>query len=83
MAQYQLATLDLSTRLQLTLEMLTPRETCGWGRVTALAAEYQLSRTWLYALRARGRAALLAVLAPQTPGSRPAVTTLLLDAAFI
>jgi len=83
MAQYQLATLDLSTRLQLTLEMLPPRETRGWGRVTALAAEYQLSRIWLYALRARGRAALLAVLAPQTPGPRPAVTTLPLDAAFI
>ena len=83
MAQYRLTTLDLSTRLQLTLEMLTPRVTRGWGRVAALAAEYQLSRTWLYALRDRGRQALLAALAPQAPGPRPAVTTLTLDAAFI
>ena len=67
MAQYRLTTLDLSTRLQLTLEMLTPRVTRGWGRVAALAAEYQLSRTWLYALRDRGRQALLAALAPQAP----------------
>ena len=83
MAQYRLTTLDLSTRLQLTLEMLTPRVTRGWGRVAALAAEYQLSRTWLYALRDRGRQALLAALAPQAPGPRPAVTTLTLDATFI
>jgi len=83
MAQYRLATLDLSTRLQLTLEMLTPRAARGWGRVTALATEYQVSRTRLYELRDSGRAALLAALAPQTPGPRPAVTTVTVDQAFI
>lgn len=83
MAQYRLATLDLSTRLQLTLEMLTPRAARGWGRVTALAAEYQVSRTRLYELRDRGQDALLAALAPQTPGPRPAVTTVTVDSAYI
>ena len=83
MAQYRLATLDLSTRLELTLEMLLPRAARGWGRVTALAAAYQISRTRLYELRACGRAALLAALAPQAPGPRPAVTTVTVDPAFI
>lgn len=83
MAQYRLATLDLSTRLHLTLEMLTPRVARGWGRVTALAAAYQISRTRLYELRDCGRAALLAALAPQAPGPRPPITTVTVDTAFI
>jgi len=83
MAEYRLATLDLATRLQLTLEMLTPRAVRGWGRVTALAAEHQVSRTLLYALRDRGQAALLTALAPQAPGPRPPFTTLTVDAAFV
>ncbi|MCX7789374.1 MAG: hypothetical protein N2378_01925 [Chloroflexaceae bacterium] len=83
MAQYRLATLDLSTRLALTLEMLMPRAARGWGRVTELAAAHQISRTRLYELRACGQAALLAALAPQAPGPRPAATTVTVDAAFI
>jgi len=83
MAEYRLARLDLSTRLQLTLAMLTPRAVRGWGRVTALAAEHQVSRTLLYALRDRGQDALLAALTPQPPGPRPPVTLLTVDAAFI
>jgi hypothetical protein len=83
MAEYRLAPLDLATRLQLTLEMLTPRAERGWGRVTALAAEHQVSRTLLYALRDRGQAALLAALAPQPSGPRPPVTLLTGDAAFV
>ena len=83
MAQYRLATLDLSTRVQVTLEMLAPRAARGWGRVTALAAEHQISRTLLYAWRDRGQAAILAALAPQAPGPQPAATTVTVDAAFI
>jgi hypothetical protein len=83
MAQYRLATLDLSARLQLTLEMLTPRAARGWGRVTALAAEYKVSRTLLYELCDRGQQALLAALAPQAAGPRPPVPTLTVDSAFI
>ena len=45
MAEYRLARLDLATRLQVTLEMLTPRAVRGWGRVTALAVEQPVSRT--------------------------------------
>jgi hypothetical protein len=37
----------------------------------------------LYELRDRGRAALLAALAPQPPGPRPPITLLPVDAAFI
>jgi hypothetical protein len=83
MAQYRLATLDLSTRVQVTLEMLAPRAARGWGRVTALAAEHQISRTLLYAWRDCGRAALLTALTPQAPGPRPAAATVTVDAAFI
>jgi len=83
MAQYRLATLDLATRLQLTLAMLTPRAARGWGRVTALAAEHQISRTLLYELRDRGQDALRAALAAQAPGPRPPFTTLTVDAAFV
>ena len=75
MTQYRRATLDLSTRLRLTLEMLAPCAVRGWGRATALAAEHQISRTRLYELRDCGQAALLAALAPQAPGPGPAVTT--------
>ena len=83
MAQYRRATLDLSTRLQLTLEMLTPCAVRGWGRATALAAAHQISRTRLYELRDCGRAALLAALAPQPPGPRPSVTTVTVDQPYI
>ena len=83
MAQYRRATLDLSTRLQLTLEMLTPCAVRGWGRATALAAAHQISRTRLYELRDCGRAALLAALAPQPPGPRPSVTTVTVDRPYI
>ena len=83
MAQYRLATLDLSTRVQVTLELLAPRAARGWGRVTALAAEHQISRTLLYAWRDRRQAAILAALAPQAPGPQPAATTVTVDAAFI
>ncbi len=83
MAQYRLATLDLATRLQLTLELLTPRPARDWGRVTALATEHGVSRTLLYELRDRGHAALLAALAPQPPGPRPPVTLLPVDEAFV
>ena len=37
--------------------MLAPRAARGWGRVTALAAEHQISRTLLYAWRDCGQAA--------------------------
>jgi len=83
MAQYRIATLDLSTRLELTLEMLALRAARSWGRVTALATEHHISRTLLYAWRERGQAALLAALAPQAPGPQPTATTVTVDAAFI
>jgi hypothetical protein len=83
MTQYRRTTLDLSTRLRLTLEMLAPCAVRGWGRATALAAEHQISRTRLYELRDCGQVALLAALAPQAPGPRPAVTTVTVDPAFI
>ena len=83
MAQYRHATLDLSTRLQLTLEMLTPCAVRGWGHATALAAAHQISRTRLYELRDCGRAALLAALAPQPPGPRSTVTTVTVDQPYI
>ncbi len=83
MTEYRRATLDLSTRLQLTVEMLLPSAVRGWGRATALAATHHISRTRLYELRDCGRAALLTALAPQLPGPRPPSSTVTVDTAFI
>lgn len=71
MPKYRREDLDLSTRMQLGLEMMQPAAERGWGRATELARATGLSRTWLYQLGDRARAALEAALQPGRPG-RPA-----------
>jgi hypothetical protein len=68
MLEYRRTDIDLSTRIDLGLEMLRPVQERGWGRATELAEQYNLSRTWLYKLGARAKAALEAGLQPGQAG---------------
>ncbi len=81
MTRYRLTHLDLSTRLDLAGRMLYPQR--AWGEVTALAAEYQVSRKWLYGLQTTARQTLASALAPQTPGPRPETHALVVDKALL
>lgn len=81
MTKYRPEPLSLSTRIELTVEMLKPvRE---WGRVKALSEEHAVSRPWLYKLRSRGQAALEAALAPINPGPKLERTVLEVDESLI
>ena len=83
MANYRLPELDLSTRLHLAVEMLTPIPQRRWGRATELARTYGISRTLLYRLRDRAQEALLAALAPCEPGPAPQNEALVVDQDFV
>lgn len=83
MAQYRVPTVDLSTRMQLAIEMLLPAQERGWGRATALARKHGLSRTRLYQLRNEALAALGVALQPQAPGPKGMATKLTINRRFI
>lgn len=83
MAKYRLPELDLSTRMEIVLEMLQPRPKRDWGRVTQLAQQYHISRTRLYELRDSAREALVEALRPRRPGPRPAPETLEVNETLI
>ena len=70
MPQYNRTEIDLSTRIALGIEMLTPIPERSWDRVTALAEAHGVSRPFLYELRDRAFEALCAALAPRSPGRR-------------
>ena len=83
MAKYQVPEIDLSTRLEIVAEMMRPTQERGWGRVTELAQRYGLSRTWLYQLKAKAKAALMACLQPERAGRKEERKELIVDRAFI
>jgi len=83
MAHYRVSELDLSTRLELVLELLQPIPEREWGRVTELARIYAVSRTFLYNLRDHALEVLTTGLLPRQPEPRPQETALVLDRAFI
>ena len=83
MAYYRLPELDLSTRIMIALEMLRPIPEREWGRVTELALTYDVSRTFLYALRDRAFDVLAEGLSPCKPGPQPQEASLMIDRAFI
>jgi hypothetical protein len=83
MAHYGLAELDLSTRIELALEMLQPIPEREWGRVTELARTYAVSRTCLYNLRDRALEVLVPGLSPRKSGPKSQETSLAIDRAFI
>lgn len=81
MKEYRSEALSLSTRIELTAEMLNPdRE---WGRVSELSEEYNVSRPWLYKLMSQGQAALATALAPRKPGPKPESKVLEVDDSLI
>lgn len=83
MAKYRTPDLELSTRIELVAEMLLPAAKRDWGRVTQLAQRCGLSRTWLYELKDKARAALAVVLAPQNPGPKPVDDRIVVDDAML
>jgi hypothetical protein len=83
MAHYRIPGLDLSTRLILALEVLTPIPERPWGHVTELAQTYGVSRTFLYELRERAFPALVQALAPRQPGPQPQPKALVIDKDFL
>lgn len=58
MLQYRRKDLDLSTRIEIGLEMLDPAQERGWGRTSELAREHDISRGFVYVLRGRVKKAL-------------------------
>lgn len=83
MAQYRLSELDLSTRLQLTAEMVLGVQERGWGRASQLAQQYGVSRTLLYEWRAKALQSLSDILQPHGPGPRPLKQSLEISDSFI
>lgn len=81
MANYRIPEIDLSTRLALATRMLDPHR--EWGEVTKLARQYNVSRKFLYAQRAKAEQALQAALQPKQPGRREAVGKLEIDRDFL
>lgn len=81
MADYQLAHLSLSTRLELTALMLHPSR--PWGQVTQLSRQNGVSRKFLYELRQKAIQGLVDALLPQAPGRKAKTQAVIIDEAFI
>jgi hypothetical protein len=83
MPHYRIAELDLSTRIEIGLEMSQEIPKRKWGRATELARKYGISRTLLYQLRDRVDEALNKALLPRKPGPKPEGEELVIDRDFI
>ena len=81
MADYQLAHLSLSTRLELAALMLNPFR--PWGQVTGLSRQYGVSRKFLYELRRKAIQALTGALLPQKPGRKAQTNAVWVDETFL
>jgi hypothetical protein len=62
MANYQLAHLTLSTRMELAFRMLNPFR--PWGQVTSLSREYCVSRKFFYELQEKAVGGIANALLP-------------------
>jgi hypothetical protein len=83
MAEYRVPDFDLTDRINVALEMLTPPPERQWGRVTEPARQHDVSRTLLYETRDRAWQALVDALSPRDAGRPLQVTTLTVDKDFI
>jgi len=83
MPHYRIPELDLSTRIEIGLEMSREIPKREWGRATELARKYGISRTLLYQLRDRVDEALAKALLPRKPGPKPEGEELVIDRDFI
>jgi hypothetical protein len=74
---YRLTHIDLSTRFQLAMQMLS--DSRPWGMVTTMAETYQVSRKFLYQIANKAENALFYALSAQSPGPRPVSKSLFVD----
>jgi hypothetical protein len=83
MPQYNRPEIDLSIRLALAIELLTPIPERQWGRVTELARVHDVSREFLYEQRDRLLQAAATALAPRQPGPQPQAQEIVVDQHFL
>jgi hypothetical protein len=81
MSHYRLEHIDLSTRIELGMQMLAPSR--SWGQVSTLAKKYGVSRKFLYQLNTTMREALEAALQAKPAGRKPKVESVMIDQAFL
>jgi len=81
MADYQLAHLSLSTRIELASYMLNPYR--AWGLVSELSREYDVSRKFLYELREQVTDILVEGLRPKEPGRKANSSLIEIDDHFV
>jgi len=81
MADYQLAHLSLSTRIDLAFRMLNPFR--PWGLVSELSREYEVSRKFLYSLRDKAADSMLEALMPKEPGRKANRNLIEIDDRFV
>ena len=77
MTYYRLPQIDLSTRIDLALQILDSSR--PWGLVTDLAETYQVSRKFLYQQWDKAETALLTALSAKQPGPKPVSAVLTVD----
>ena len=83
MSQYRVEELDLSTRIEMGTKMLMKSSERGWGWVTAMAAQYGVSRQTFYDLRDAAQAALESALQPNKPGPKGVQQVLEINREYI
>lgn len=83
MKEYHTSKLEMSTRIEIAMEMLQPIPERRWGRVTELADEHGISREWVYRLRDKAKAVLEAAMLSKAPGRPERETALVLDRQMI
>ena len=81
MNNYRLDHIDLSTRIELGLQMLDPSRT--WGQVSALSRKHGVSRKFLYQLNTKLHKALEAALTAKPAGRKPKEEKVTIDQAFL
>jgi len=75
MMNYSKDPLSLSTWLKLATEMLANYPQRPWGKASALAKAYGISRQWLYRLRDQAISALTQPFSPKSPAPKPTAST--------
>jgi len=81
MSHYRLEHIDLSTRIELGLQMLDSSRV--WGQVSALSKKHGVSRKFLYQLGTQMRNALEVALSAKPVGRKPKAERVTIDQAFL
>ena len=81
MANYQLAHLFMSTRLEVVSVILAPLR--PWGLVTELSREYGVSRKFLYELCEKALASVSEAFLPKAPGRKTSSRLVVINESFV